>query len=184
VTFARSLSFRVLTCPSLCAPQQVGAPYLFSFRLLTCPLLCALQLVSVPCSFSFFPCPDFSVVLRSPVGEFPSLGHFFHILTCLLLYALQFVSALSSPALFRVLTCPLLCGLQEVSATRSPGRFLFVLTHPSLCGLQEVSVPRLLAFFPSPHLSVALRSPVREWLLLARFLSVSSLLCCSALSSS
>src|SRR6266850_736373 len=44
------------------------------FRVLTCPPVCALQLVSAPRSVGFFPCPDLSVRLCSPVRECPSLS--------------------------------------------------------------------------------------------------------------
>jgi hypothetical protein len=76
VPLARSLSFRILTCLLSCALQNVSAPRSLSFRVLTCPSLCTLQWVSAPRSLAFFPCPHLCIVLRSPVGECPSLARF------------------------------------------------------------------------------------------------------------
>jgi hypothetical protein len=160
----------------------VSLPCFLSFRVLTCPSLCALQLVSASHSLAFFPCPHLSLGLRSQVCECPLLSFF---LSCPHLSV-----ALCSPVRecpptrllsFGVLTCPSLCALQGVSAPHFLA-FFRVLTCPSLCDLQDVSAPRSLAFFPRPHLSVARRSPGSECPSLARFLSVSSPVCRSALS--
>jgi hypothetical protein len=69
-------SIRALTCPSLCAPQRVSAPRSLSFRDLICPSLCALQEVGAPRLLAFFPCPHLSVALRFPGSERPSLARF------------------------------------------------------------------------------------------------------------
>ena len=121
---ARSVSFRILKCPSLCCLQNVSVPrsvgffpcqcpdeYLpplspgsersslgqFVSCVLTSPLLCRLQEVSAPRSVGFFPCPEKSLPLLSPECECPSLARFG----------------------FRVMTSPSLCPLQDVSAPRS-----------------------------------------------------------------
>ena len=46
----------------------------FSLHVLTCPIGCRLQLVSAPRSVGFFPCPDLSLAMLSPVCECPSVG--------------------------------------------------------------------------------------------------------------
>ena len=76
-----------------------------SLRVLTCPSLCGLQEVSEPRSVGFFGCPDLSLPVRSPVGEWASVGRI-----------------LRSDSL-RVLICTSLCGLQLVSGPRSVGLF-------------------------------------------------------------
>ena len=48
----RSDSLHVLTCPSLCGPQEVSGPWLVGL----------------------FPCPDLSLLVRSPDGEWASVG--------------------------------------------------------------------------------------------------------------
>jgi len=55
VTLSQSLSFCVLICPSLYAPQ----------------------IVSAPCSIALFPCPDLSLLLWSLGCECPGLGRLF-----------------------------------------------------------------------------------------------------------
>ena len=46
----------------------------YSLCVPTWPSICALQNVSVPCSAAFFPCPDKSFPLLSPVSEHLSLS--------------------------------------------------------------------------------------------------------------
>src|SRR6266850_1517621 len=58
-----------------------------------------------------------------------------------------------------------------------------VLTCPSVCALQSVSAPRSVGFFPCPDLSVHLCSPGSECPSLGWILSMSCLVCPSALSS-
>jgi hypothetical protein len=74
-----------------------------------------------------------------------------------------------------------LVTLQLVSTPRSLAFGL--LTYLSFCALQLVSTPRSFSFLSCPHLSVALRSPGREYPSLFRFLSVFVLIYRSALSS-
>ena len=49
-----------------------------------------------------------------------------------------------------------------------------VLTCPSLCGLQKVSGSRSVGFFSCLDLSLNVRSPGSEWVLVGQILSVSS----------
>src|SRR6267142_971689 len=104
--------FHVLTCPSLCALQEVSVPCLLGcspcpdlslpslvcFQVLTFPSFCTLQFVRASCLFDLFPCP-------------------YLFLPC----ALQLVSASHLLGLFHVLTYPTLCTLQRVSTPRSLG---------------------------------------------------------------
>ena len=138
------LSFGVLTCPSLCALQQVSAPCLLAlffslnlslplcfpvcecpspacfFIVLNCPSLCALQEVSAPCSLTHFFSLNLSFSLHSLASGFPSLAHFL-LLSCPdLTFPLSSLwVALSCKLSFTVLTCPFLCALQKVSVTCS-----------------------------------------------------------------
>ena len=66
-------------------------PRLSSFSVLTCPSLCGPQEVSTPPSVAFFPFLDLFLPLRSPGSVFTSLGYFLSVLTCLSLYGLQSV---------------------------------------------------------------------------------------------
>jgi len=66
------------------------------FCVLTCLSIWALQGVSAPCWLAFFPCPDLSLCLGSPVGECPLLACCYD--------PPQFFSSLSDPLLVTLST--------------------------------------------------------------------------------
>ena len=181
VPLAWSLSFHILTCPSLCHLQRVSTSHsvtflpcpdlsaisrewvplvqLLSFCDLTCPSLCYIQKVSGPCSVAFFPCPDLSLPLLSLVCE------------CLLLDYFLSMFWLISPSAVSRQWVPL---AQLLS--------FCVLTCSSLCCIQKVSGPCSVVFVPCPDLSLPLLSPDCGCLLLGHFLSMSWLISPSAIS--
>jgi hypothetical protein len=176
VPLTRSDCFRVLTCPSVCALQEVSAlRSLGLFRVLTYPPVCALQLVSASRSLRLFLYPNLSLRLRSPASESPSLTR----IVCV--SRLVPPSALSSwwapfarSDCYRVLTCSSVCALQSVSAPRSLQ--LFPCPEGALCLRSPASeYPSLTWIVPCPDLSLSLRSPESECPLLARIVSVSNL---------
>ena len=74
----RSLSFRVLTSPSLCRLQDVSAPQpvaFFPYPNKSLPLPSPES--KRPSLVAFFSCPDKSSRFPSPERECPSLGRFF-----------------------------------------------------------------------------------------------------------
>ena len=99
--------------------------------------------------------------------------------TCILAFPSLWVSSSKlSLAAHRVLLLVLLGRsflVYHLFCDFSPSSFC-VLKFPSICGLQGVSAPCLVVFFMCPDLSLPLRSPVCECLLLGCFLSV--LTCC------
>jgi hypothetical protein len=152
-----------------------------SFHVLTCPSLCALQEVSTPCSLAFFFVSSLVRRCALPSGwVLLARSHCFCVLTCPLLCAPQEVSAPRSHS-SHVLTCPSLCALQSVSAphslTFSPCPHLSI----TLC-YPASECPSLARFLSVSSHVVTLCSPVCECPSLARFLSTSSLVCHPAFS--
>ena len=178
-SLAHSLCFPVLTCPSLCALQLVSAPPSLTF--FPCPSLrttrCAHQDVSTLRSLTFYLCHHPSLPMRSPGSECTSfVGSLcFRFLTPppLLMRSPECEFHLS--LCFNILTCPSRCALQDVSSLALSLSFclrpdLFLTMHSPGC-----EFPRSPAHSPYPHLSLPIRSPVRECPSLTGSLSVTLL---------
>jgi len=173
VPVTQSLSFCVLTSPSLSGLQPVGACHAVAF--FPCAdksLPLGLQLVGACRSVAFSPCADKSHPLWSPVGECPSLCRFLSMSQQVPPSVVQGVSACHPVTFSPCSNTTSLCGLQRVSARRLAA-FFCVLTGPSLCGLQEVSACHMVTVFLCPDKSPLLWSPGSEHPSLSLFLSMS-----------
>ena len=139
--------------PPMCSPGCEFPSLLLSYRILTCASRFALQDVSARCSLAFFSCPlrFLPVIMCSLACECPSLAHFlFYVLTFRFCCVLQVVSASRSLTFFPVLTCRPWCALQEVSTPRLLGFFSYPYLSlpmsspdsecPSLAGLLSMSL--------------------------------------------
>ena len=105
-----------------------------SFCVLTSPSLCRPQLVSAPRSVGLFPCPDKFLPLPSPGCECASVQSVsFRVLTSPSLYHLQNVSAPRSVGFFPCHHQSLPCSLQEVSVPHELAFFLCLTNSFSLC---------------------------------------------------
>ena len=146
VPLAHIDSFYVLTCPSVCALQEVSTPCLLRFLLCPNMSVCLHSSLWVPlaCSDSFF-CPNLSLNLSLWV-PFTHLDSFY-VLTCSFIYCLQEVSA---SHLSKFLSCPNLSICLCSSVCKCPllsSHFFSVLRCLSICALQFVSAPYCLHFF-------------------------------------
>ena len=176
-----SMSWQV---PSVVSREWVPLAWSLSFHVLTSPSLCYLQGVSAPSSVASFPCPDKSLPLWPPGCKCLLLSHFLSTICPNKFFPLlsQVCKCpLAQSLCFHILMSPSLCHLQEVSAPCLVAFFLcpdkslplvsrkwvplawslyfHALTSPSLCGLQEVSAPCLVTFFLCPDKSLPLWSP-------------------------
>jgi hypothetical protein len=125
------------------------------------------QEMSVPCSLAFFLCPDLSLLLQSPEGEWPLLGLFCSMPWCVPPFQSSDCECLSFSCILYILTHPPLCKPQLMGAFDC---FLSGLLNTHLPSCSSVLTLALHAYTLPCHISWA---PM-PWVCSSGFLSPAS----------